>query len=194
MASIYLLQIMIEYMKAQIQKFGSMKLIEMKVMAQIINLLIMIIICAIMHIFQIKTLSTFQSWNKWVDFHITLAFQEAFIQNNYSSFGVKLLYEYNPSCPITYEEYTDKISQIDLSLIIGNERFDPSNIEEPVQRLTTDQHFSSFTPKLHNYYTMFIGMNTYEIESGVFSSEKTGKFYSVTRENSYTTDILNSPK
>ena len=38
---------------------------------------------------------------------------------------------------------------------------------------------------MSNRYDMFIGMNTYEIESGIFSSEKTGKFYTVSREKTY---------
>ena len=83
---------------------------------------------------------------------------------------------------------------MDLSLVIGNERFDPSNRDEPIQRLVTDQHFGYFSPKTNNYYALFVGMNTYEIEGGMFSSKKTGIFYSVTREGTYNTKLLNNPK
>ena len=38
---------------------------------------------------------------------------------------------------------------------------------------------------------MYIGKNTYEIESGLFSSEKTGKFYTVSRESTYSSQIIN---
>ena len=122
---------------------------------------------------------------KWNDFHRTLAQQEAFIQNNFSSFGLEYRYQYNSNCPLTYEEFTNKVAEIEFNLIIGNEQFDPSNRDEPIQRLISDQYYSRFSPKMNNYYTMFIGMNTYEIESSIFSSEKTGKFYTVSREKTY---------
>ena len=102
------------------------------------------------------------------------------------------MYKYNSNCPLTFEEYTNKVADIEFDLIIGNERFDPSNKDEPIQRLITDQHYSSFSPKMHNYYDMFIGMNTYEIESGIFSSEKTGKFYTVNRERTFDTSYPNT--
>ena len=76
--------------------------------------------------------------------------------------------------------------------MIGNERFDPSNRDEPTQRLITDQYYGLFSPKMNNYYTMFIGMNTYEIESGIFSSEKTGKFYTVSREKIFAIEHKNT--
>ena len=34
---------------------------------------------------------------------------------------------------------------------------------------------------------MFVGMNTYQIESGIFSSEKDGKFYTVNMDRAYDT-------
>ena len=83
---------------------------------------------------------------------------------------------------MTFEEYINKVAEIQFNLIIGNEQFDPSNRDEPIQRLITDQHYGIFSPKMNNYYDMFIGMNTYEIESSIFSSEKTGKFYTVSKE------------
>ena len=33
---------------------------------------------------------------------------------------------------------------------------------------------------------MFVGKNTYEMEGGMFSSDKTGEFYTVTRDNTHT--------
>ena len=77
-------------------------------------------------------------------------------------------------------------------MIIGNERFDPSNRDEPIQRLITDQHYGVFSPKKNNYYDMFIEMNTYEIESGIFSSEKTGKFYTVSKEKTFVSEQENA--
>ena len=35
---------------------------------------------------------------------------------------------------------------------------------------------------------MFVGINTYEIESGIFNSEQSGKFYTVERENIHSTE------
>ena len=81
--------------------------------------------------------------------------------------------------------------QVRFNLVIGNERFDPSNRQEPIQRLITDQHYSYFSPNVFNYYTMFIAKNTYEIEGGMFSSQNTGKFYTVSRETSHTRKIMN---
>ena len=77
-------------------------------------------------------------------------------------------------------------------MIIGDERLDISNRDEPIRRLITDQHYSRFSPKTYNYYDMFIGMNTYEIEGGMFSSGKTGKFYTVSRESTHISEILNT--
>ena len=110
-----------------------------------------------------------------------------------SSFGLKYRYQYDPYCPLTFEEYTDKVTEIQFNLIIGNERFDPSNREEPIKRLITDQHYSIFSPKMQNYYHMFIRMNTYKIEGGIFTPEKTGTFYTVSGESTHTSEIINTP-
>ena len=166
----------------------------MKAIHYIKQLIIIILSRETIHISQIKTLKIFQPWIQWDDYHQTLAYQEAAIQNNFSSFGLLYSYQYNPSCPLTFEEYIDKLYEIDLRLIIANERFDPSNREEPIKRLITDQYSSSSTPKMFNYYNMFIGMNTYEIESGIFTSQKTGKFYTVSRESTHSSEIRNSSK
>ena len=77
-------------------------------------------------------------------------------------------------------------------MIIGNERFDPSNRDEPIQRLITDQYYRYFTLNVINFYHMFIGKNTYEMEGGILNSDKTGKFYAVTRENTHTRKLSNT--
>ena len=103
-------------------------------------------------------------------------------------------YQYNPKCPLSFEEYTDKISKVELAMVIGNERFDPSDTDEPIQRLITDQYNGHFSPKTNNLYSLFIGKNTYEIEGGIFSSSKTGKFYTVNRENILISELPNTPQ
>ena len=79
-------------------------------------------------------------------------------------------------------------------MIIGNEQFDPSNKDEPIKRLITDQYFSYFSPRELNYYNMYIGLNTYEIESGIFNSKKTGQFFTITKENIHTSELKSSNK
>ena len=92
------------------------------------------------------------------------------------------MYEYNPSCPLSYEEYLEKVFYVQMEIIIGNEILDPSNKEQPIQRLITDEYDGFYDPRILNKHTLLLGVNTYEIEDGIFSSTKTGKFYAVTRD------------
>ena len=69
-----------------------------------------------------------------------------------------------------------------MEIIIGNEILDPSNKEQPIQRLITDEYDGFYDPRILNKHTLLLGVNTYEIEDGIFSSTKTGKFYAVTRD------------
>ena len=107
--------------------------------------------------------------------------------NNFSSFGLEVAYKYNNNCPITFEEYRDRILELYMNVLIVNEEFDPSDREDPVKRLVTDQYGGYFNPEEFNVFNIFVERNTYEIEGGLFNSEKTGKFYTAVKEKNHST-------
>ena len=71
-----------------------------------------------------------------------------------------------------------------------NEYFDSSNRQDPVKRLITDQYQGFFNPKMFNMYKLFVERNTYEIEGGLFHSQKNGKLYSVVKERAHITELF----
>ena len=76
-----------------------------------------------------------------------------------------------------------------------NEYFDPSDREDPIKRLITDKYLGYFSPNVFNRYNLFVEKNTYQIEGGLFNSQKNGKFYTVSKENTHITKLTeNKPK
>ena len=108
------------------------------------------------------------------------------LANTFSTFGVHIRHKYNSSCPLTYEELIDKIYRLEINLVIANEYFDPSNREDPIKKVNTDQFHSLSTPQTSNLYNVFVKKNTYEIESGLFSPQKTGNFYQISKDVTHT--------
>ena len=118
-----------------------------------------------------------------------------FYQNKFSNFGLEFYYEYNSSCPITFEEYKERVTEIHLYTLVVNEYFDPSDREDPIKRLITDKYLGYFSPNVFNRYNLFVEKNTYQIEGGLFNSQKNGKFYTVSKENTHITKLTeNKPK
>ena len=85
---------------------------------------------------------------------------------------IEFFYEYQSDCPITYEDYLDSIQHSALNLIVLNEYFDPSDIENPIGTVINDDYDHNFSPRLHNRYWLNIQKNTYEIDGGGMFSQK----------------------
>ena len=84
---------------------------------------------------------------------------------------------------MTYEELESKVDFFDFSFLIANERFEPSNMEDPVQTVLNDQYRVSFSVDRQTEYEIHVQKSTYEIDSGnLFSQKKTGEFYKVSRD------------
>ena len=81
-------------------------------------------------------------------------------------------YQYQSSCPISFEDYVDNIQFASLHLIVTNEYFDPSDIENPIGTVINDNYNLYFSPKSFNRYLLSIQKNSYEIESGDLFSQK----------------------
>ena len=92
--------------------------------------------------------------------------------NGYNSVLIYSLYEYQSDCPISYEEYSDSVIYLFLNLIISNEYFDPSDIENPIRASTNDDYDFFYTPKFFNRYTLHVQKNSYEIDNGGIFSDK----------------------
>ena len=95
-----------------------------------------------------------------------------FSDNGYNSVLVVLYYEYQNDCPITYDEYIDSIQYFGSNLIVMNEYFDPSDIENPISTVINDDYDHFFSPKLHNRHWLNIQKNIYGIDNGSIFSDK----------------------
>ena len=65
-------------------------------------------------------------------------------------------YQYDSSCPLSFEEYVDNIQYASLNLIVTNENFDPSNIDNPIGTVINDNYNTYFSPKVFNRYLLSI--------------------------------------
>ena len=95
-----------------------------------------------------------------------------FSQEEYNSIIILFFYEYTSDCPLAYEEYLDNIEYSSLTLIVLNEHFDPSDVENPIGTIINDHYSHYFSPKIFNRYSLNIQKNTYEIEGGGLFSQK----------------------
>ena len=95
-----------------------------------------------------------------------------FAENEYNSIVILFYYQYDSSCPLSFEEYVDNIQYASLNLIVTNENFDPSNIDNPIWTVINDNYNTYFSPKVFNRYLLSIQKNSYEIETGDFISQK----------------------
>ena len=92
--------------------------------------------------------------------------------SGYNSVLILAFYEYQSDCPITYEDYIDRIQFLVLNLFVSNENFDPTKIEDPISTVINEDYDHYFTPKLHNRFSLNVQKNTYEIDSGGLFSKK----------------------
>ena len=92
--------------------------------------------------------------------------------SGYNSVLILGFYEYQSDCPITYEEYSDSIQLGVLNLIVSNEYFDPSNVENPISTVINSNYDHYYSPKFHNRFSLNVQKNTYEINNGGLFSDK----------------------
>ena len=93
-------------------------------------------------------------------------------ESEYNSIIALFSYEYQSSCPITFEDYIDKIDYSTLYLVISNENFYPSDMENPIRTVINDDYNYYFSPKEYNRYILNVQKNSYEIETGSLFSQK----------------------
>ena len=108
---------------------------------------------------------------KWIPSGLNLSGTSLAV-NEYNSITILFYYQYQSSCPISFEDYVDNIQFASLHLIVTNEYFDPSDIENPIGTVINDNYNLYFSPKNFNRYLLSIQKNSYEIESGDIFSQK----------------------
>ena len=107
----------------------------------------------------------------WIPSSLNLS-GSPFAEQEYNSVVIIFLYEYQNSCPLSFEDYIDNIQYASLHLIISNEYFDPSDIENPISTAIKDNYNTYFSPKIFTRYMLSIQKNSYEIETGDLFSQK----------------------
>ena len=91
---------------------------------------------------------------------------------------------------MTDEEFLEDVYEVRVDFLIANEYLDPNKIQDPVQTVITNQYYASTSPKFYTSYDIYIEKNTYEIDSGILSSDlKTGNLYRAGRTSLNTADF-----
>ena len=64
------------------------------------------------------------------------------LSNDHHTFLITVGYAPNEECGMTFQEYIENLSPIELNLVINNEYIDPKDFENPIKKtLTTDYNY-----------------------------------------------------
>ena len=91
---------------------------------------------------------------------------------------------------MSYEEFIEEVYEVRADLIIANEYLDPIIYKIQFKLFSQISIMHIHHQKFFTYYDIFIEKNTYEIDSGILSSDlKTGNLYRAGRTSLNTADL-----
>ena len=68
----------------------------------------------------------------------------------------EVIYEYNDEWGMTFNDYINDVSHIELVFIIANEYIDPKNHDNPIQVTINDHHYVMLESQSRTYFDLLV--------------------------------------